>query len=99
MKIYKASEWQDAAGNWWVADTSDLVNGSACWWVPARILGISLTDYILLLRDTYNANIVSYKDYSDKNNSLVLFNFLNYQDAHKYLLYINRIARNKKFFI
>lgn len=100
-KLYKAGEWQDVLGDWWVADTSNLGGGSACWWVPARILGISLTDYILLLKDEYHASRFKFINYpeGDKRNSLLLFSFKNHQDAHRYLLYINRIARNKKFFI
>ena len=65
--LYKASEWE-VAGKWYIADTSDLGNDSAAWWIPARIIGISLTDYILLLQNEYHAVIDKYCP--DANNKI-----------------------------
>ena len=91
--MYKASEWE-SAGYWYVSDVSNLANNSGAWWIPVRILGLSLTDYILLLKDDFHATQFKFFDYGeDKNNSLLLFKFNNYTDSHKYLLYINRKAR------
>ena len=98
MRPFKVSEW--IIGNkWYVADVSDLANDSSAWWIPARLLKLSLEDYILMLKNTYNANIDKF--YPDANNgkSLLIFSWNNYNDAHKYLLYINRIARNQKWTI
>lgn len=97
--MYKASEWTDASRKWHVADTSDLANDSAAWWIPARILGLSLVDFVLLLKNEYNANIIRWYPDSNNGKSLLLFNWNNYNDAHRYLLYINRIARNKNWTI
>lgn len=97
--MYKASEWTDASRKWHVADTSDLANDSAAWWIPARILGLSLVDFVLLLKNEYNANIIGWYPDSNNGKSLLLFNWDNYNDAHRYLLYINRIARNKNWSI
>lgn len=97
--MYKASEWTDASRKWHVADTSDLANDSAAWWIPARILGLSLVDFVLLLKNEYNANITGWYPDSNNGKSLLLFNWNNYNDAHRYLLYINRIARNKNWTI
>lgn len=97
--MYKASEWTDASRKWHVADTSDLANDSAAWWIPARILGLSLVDFVLLLKNEYNANITGWYPDSNNGKSLLLFNWDNYNDAHRYLLYINRIARNKNWTI
>lgn len=97
--MYKASEWTDASRKWHVADTSDLANDSAAWWIPARILGLSLVDFVLLLKNEYNANITGWYPDSNNGRSLLLFNWNNYNDAHRYLLYINRIARNKNWTI
>ena len=96
--LYKASEWE-VAGKWYIADTSDLGNDSAAWWIPARIIGISLTDYILLLQNEYHAIIDKYCPNANNNKSLLIFHWDSYTDAHRYLLYINRIARNKNWTI
>lgn len=95
--LYKATEWIIGT-KWYVADTSDLANDSAAWWIPARILGLSLEDYILILINEYHAEIKWFPD-SNNGKSLLVFSFVNYSDAHKYLLYINRIARNKNWSI
>ena len=98
MRPYKASEFQ-SGNKWYVADVSDLANDSAAWWIPARLLNLSLEDYVLMLKETYNANIDKF--YPDANNgkSLLIFSWNNYNDAHKYLLYINRVSRNQKWTI
>lgn len=96
--LYKATEWCNA-GRWNVADTSDLAKDSAAWWIPARILNLSLEDYIMLLVNEYHATIDLWSPNSNNGKSLLLFSWKNYNDAHKYLLYINRIARNKNWTI
>ena len=98
MRPHKASEW--VIGNkWYVADVSDLANDSAAWWIPARLLNLSLEEYVLMLKETYNANIDKFCPNSNNGKSLLIFSWNNYNDAHKYLLYINRVARNQKWTI
>lgn len=101
MRVFKASEWKDANGRWHVADTSDLAKDSAAWWIPARFLNISLEDYILMLINDYHAHIDAWRPHSNNNKSLLLFSWNpeDYQYAHKYYLWINRIARNKNWTI
>ena len=95
MRLYKASEWETSFGEWHVADTSDLGNMSAAWWIPAHIFGISQEEYIHLLVEKYHVDKLSYN--LEKN--ILLFSWKNYQYAHKYLLDINRIAKKKNFCI
>ena len=94
-QILKMNEWQSASGKWYVADTQ-MFSG---WWEPARLLGLHLEDYILMLINQYHANIISFTQYEDKRNSLLQFNFDKFTDAHQFMLDINRIARNKKYFV
>lgn len=98
MHQYKASEWQSGT-RWCVADTSDLAHDSAAWWIPARILDLSLEDFVLMLINDYHATIDGWYPEANNGKSLLLFSWKNYSDAHKYLLYINRIARNKHWTI
>lgn len=95
--IFKASEWQDYNGYWHVADVSDLAHNSAGWWVPARLLEMPLDTFIMMLKDEYHAELQYF--HSNPDNPIVLYRWKNYADAHKYLLYINRVARNKKWSI
>lgn len=98
MRGYIASEWQIGA-KWYVADVSDLANDSAAWWIPARLLNLSLEDYITLLTEKYNATIDKWYPDSNDGKSLLIFSWKNYSDAHKYKLDMNRIARNQKWTI
>ena len=93
--ILKYTEWQSPTGNWYANDVSDLAHGSGSWWHVPRMLQISLTDYILLLKNKYNATDFSYI----KERNVLLWHWNNYNDCHKFILYINKEAKNRKFFI
>ena len=93
--LYKSSEWQGSSGKWYCNDVSDLAGISGKWWVPARLLNISLTDYILLLKEKFNATIELYNEDTD----VLIFYWDKYSDCHRYMLWINAEARKKKFFI
>lgn len=94
MHLLKFSEWESASG-WHCNDISDLANGSGNWWNPPRMLNISLTDYILLLKEKFNAYNFSYS----KEKNVLLWSWKNYIDCHKFLLFINNEARKRKYFI
>jgi hypothetical protein len=91
--IYKVEEWKSGSGYWHCNDVQDLAGIAGKWWVPARILGISLTDYILLLKNEYKATIKGYNPQSD----YLSFYWENYSDMHRYVLFINKEARKKQF--
>ena len=90
--LYKASQWQSSTGYWHVADTSSLAHNSAGWWIPPLIFNLSFEDYIIMLKEKYNVSRMSF-------DTILLFSWEKEANAHKYLLDINRIARNKNFYI
>jgi hypothetical protein len=94
-KLYKASEWQSGSGNWYVNNTSDLAGIAGEWWIPARILGITPAAYVEWLVKNYHPDNLSF------NNDVLLFSWKSehYSLCHKYLLDINRIARQKNFLV
>lgn len=92
--ILKYTEWESVTG-WHCGDISDLAHGSNYWWIPARLLNISVTDYILLLKDKFKAK----NFYYSKDKNVLLWTWESYNDCHQFCLYINKIAKNKKFFI
>ena len=98
-RIYKCSEWESPTGKWYVADVSDLANYSAAWWLPARFLNISPAEYINLLVTKYNAVINLFDADAANGKSMLVFYWNEYKDAHKYLLDMNRLARNNKWTI
>lgn len=94
--LLKYTEWQSANGQWHTGDTTRLAKGSNYWWHIPRMLNISLTDYILLLKDKFHAT--NFKFFPD-NECLLLWDWQNYNDCHNFTLFVNREARNRKFFI
>lgn len=94
-KVYKLSEWQDAVGIWRVAHTD--TTKYAKWWMIPKALNISYEDYITMLKDKYHAGHFTFTIFEDDRNSLLIFGFDNYTDAHHYLLDMNAVFRKKKW--
>lgn len=89
--IWKASEWQDSSG-WKCNCVDNLGAGSALWYLPARILGITPAAYIELMINKYNA-----KFYYDKDKVLIFFYWEKQSDMRLYKNFINAEARKKNF--
>ena len=94
-KAYVLKEWQDPCGVWHVAHTDTIKYNK--WWIMPRALNISCEDFIAMLINKYHASHFDFFTYEDKNNSLLIFGFDNYTDAHKYLLDMNRVFRKLKW--
>lgn len=97
--IYKMTEWQSPTGVWYVSNTQDLGHDSGAWWLPARFLNMSLDNYIKMLIDEYHVSYIKFFPDSNKGKSLLIFNWDKYEYAHKYYLWINRMARNNNWLI
>ena len=72
--LFKMTEWESGAGGiWYCGDVEDLGNNSGAWWITARMLGMSLTDYVEMLINTFKVDKISYNRetnvliYSSKN--------------------------------
>jgi hypothetical protein len=92
--ILKYTEWESASG-WHCNDVSDLAGISGYWWVPARLLNMTPVDFIKWLIENYKPDHVSF------NGKTLLYHWDkdHYSNMHAFVLYINKIARNKNFFI
>ena len=93
--LLKFTEWQSITGKWHTGDVSSLGDKSNAWWHVPRMLDIPLTDYILLLRDKFNAYNFEYFSSSD----LLLWDWKSYEDCHKFTLFVNREARKRNFLV
>lgn len=92
--LHCLTEWQGSSGNWYCADIEDLGGQYCHWMVTVRMLDISPADYVEMLVKEYNA-IVSYH----RANEFLSFYWKKQSDMRKYKNYINKIARDKKFYI
>ena len=98
-RIFKASEWSCVNGQWHVGYTSYLAHDSNAWWLPARFLGISLETWIEKLINEFHATVTDFFPHSNNGKSLLLYHFKDYKDAHNYMLWLNRQARNHNWTI
>lgn len=92
--ILKYTEWESVSG-WHCNDVSDLAGLAGMWWVPARMLGMAPVDYIQWLVDKYSPDQISF----DGKTLLYSWKPENYHKMHAFVLYINKYARDHKFFI
>ena len=93
--LYKATEWE-ICGNWYCNDTEELGTSIAGkWWVPARILEITLTDYVKMLIDDFKVDKISY----NKEADVLIFSWKSQAAMRKYKNWINAQARNKRYYI
>ena len=100
MHQFKVSEWQDTiTKEWSVGDVEELGRGSNYWWIPARLLNISLEDWILKLKNEFNAKLTYLQPSKTAPAGILLYHWTNYADAHRYLLWINKLARNNNWTI
>ena len=93
--VLKLSEYQLANGNWMCSDVEDLGHGSGYWWIPAQMLGMKLTDYILMLKETFNAtDFVYYKE-----SGYLSYSWKSQADMRKFKNWINSKARQANYMI
>ena len=95
MQLLKMSEWEDNFGYFHCADTSNLGQGSACWWLPARMMNMKPADYVKWVVDNYNPTEVKRAN----DCSVVWFVWKSQADMRRYKNAINKIAREKNFLI
>lgn len=93
-QLLRVDEWQSPAGHWFVADIKTWTN----WRAMAEVLDKNFEEFKQLLINKYKANINDFIEYDNKD-SLLLFSFNEYKNAHQLKLDINRIARKKNFLV
>lgn len=92
MRLYKVEEWQNGS-SWRAGDMSDLKNNSNLWYIPPRMLGLSLEEWILKLKNEFNATGFHFYPDANGGKSLLTYYWDNYSDCHKYTLWVNRKAK------
>lgn len=94
MGILRMSEYEDALGKIHI-QFDELVGTGLNWLAPARVLKMSIPDFIMSLKNDYEAELKVYK----KEDGSV--NFIGYQwssliMARKFKNHVNRVAREGK---
>ena len=86
------TEWQ-SGGNYRVT-FPDLVGKTGVWLLPMRLMGVSLKDYVIILKGTYGADITYYKN-DNGDLAWIGYSFNNQSDCRRFKNYINKLARDK----
>ena len=93
MKQLKYAEFQGGSGYWYINCPDAIGKVQNQWWYMARIRNLSPAAYLEMLVKDYHA-IVKF------NGKTLLYSWKkeNYGKMHSFLLWINREARNRKFY-
>ena len=94
MHIYKLTEFQSATGRWHCCEKDSVAKIGNAWWVPAEVLGMRKDDFVKWLIDNYHPTDI----YFGKILTYA-WDSKHYSDMHKYVLYINKKAREKRFMV
>ena len=92
VHLYKMTAWE-SNGKWSVNDVKNLSGRSAKWYTPMRILGISIEEYIDLLK-SFNAQGLYYYASTD----YLSFYFEKEKDAKAFCSYVNKKARMLNYY-
>jgi hypothetical protein len=92
MAIWRAEEWETVSG-WHCNDTSDLGNGSSCWWHQARIWQMSPAAFIEFLIKEFKPDKISY----DSGSNLLIFSWKEQNKMREYKNKVNAQARKVNY--
>ena len=91
--LYKMTEWESPCSGWYCGNIDALGKNSNAWWLPARILNLTLTDYIQLLITKYKPDYIHF----NKESFLLSFSWVNQAAMRKFKNDINAAARKVNF--
>ncbi len=93
--LYRMSEWETPTGKWMCNDVEELGTDAGKWWTAARVLGISTTDFVLLLINEFKVSHIKYL----RDSNVLVYWWNDIAACRKFKNYINAIARKKQFIV
>ena len=93
IHLYNMSYW-DISGYYYCNDVQNIGGKSCKWYVPMRILGLSIEEYINLLMNTFHAHGFKYCEKTDCLN----FYFKTEKDVKSFCAYVNRKAKLSNYY-
>lgn len=87
--LYTCTTWTSPTGKEHCGDLSDLGNNSNAWWIPCNILGMKPVDFVLLLKDSFNASDFSY----NIESNVLMYSWEKKEDAVRFKNWINSMAK------
>ena len=93
LHLYQMTCWEQS-GSYYCNDVKNFTGKSAKWYVPMRILNLSVEDYIHLLIDTFHAVGIKYYRQTD----CLIFHFLTEKEAKSFCSYVNKKAKALNYY-
>ena len=94
--LLQYSEWGSPSGDWYCNDISEIGRSQAgLWWAPARLLGLSLDEYVNLLIAKFKPDTIYY----NQDTNVLVYSWKKQGDMRKFKRYINKMAREKNFIV
>ena len=83
--LYRLEEWQGASGVWYCEHTSSFPANVEKWVVPARVLNMSVDDFLRILIKDFKPDVITVK----KDGSFVSWGWSKQSEMRKYKNWIN----------
>lgn len=87
---YNPTVWNQGT-RWHCNDTSDLINGSATWYIPVRLSNHTPEEFAAQLIKNFKAQVTL------TDTGLMLWSFDSQEDAEKYRSWIKKQIKGKTF--
>ena len=91
--LYRLEEWQGASGVWYCEHTSSFPANVEKWVIPARVLNMSVDDFLRMLIKDFKPDVITIK----KDGSFVSWGWSKQSEMRKFKNFINSEARKKNF--
>ena len=92
--LFHLDEWQSTGTKiWYCEHTSSYPQGVQKWVVPARILGLSVDDFLRMLIKDFKPDVITVKE----DGSFVSWGWSKQSEMRKFKNFINSEARKKNF--
>lgn len=94
--LLRYEEWQSPSGAWYCNDTSEIGRSQAgLWWAPARLLDLSLDEYVNLLITKFKPDNIFY----NQEKNVLIYSWKRQADMRKFKNWLNAEARKKNFIV
>ena len=92
--LFHLDEWQSTGTKiWYCEHTSSYPQGVQKWVVPARVLNMSVDDFLRMLIKDFKPDVITIK----KDGSFVSWGWSKQSEMRKFKNFINSEARKKNF--
>ena len=91
--LYRLEEWQGASGVWYCEHTSSFPANVEKWVIPARVLNMSVDDFLRMLINDFKPDVITVK----KDGSFVSWGWSKQSEMRKFKNWMNAKSRAINF--